>query len=121
MLARSFLSATDLGISEVERDALIQTLGVLERGEAKMFDMQRFCHPCGTPACIWGWASHLSGGRAFTGLMFRVPDKKRDKLFELFDLGLSLSAANPRAAQAAIALANYLTTGEPRWAEALAS
>jgi len=32
MLARSFLPATDLGISEVERDALIATLFAFERG-----------------------------------------------------------------------------------------
>src|SRR5207302_1502235 len=65
MLARSFLSAVDLGISEVERDALIATLFAFERGEIDNFTMRHFREECGTPACICGWANHFSEGRAF--------------------------------------------------------
>src|SRR5215469_16957630 len=65
MLARAFLSARDLSIIEVERDALIATLFAFERGEIDNFTMRRFREECGTPACICGWANHFSEGRAF--------------------------------------------------------
>ena len=65
MLARSFLSAADLRISEIERDALIATLHAFEREEIVSFSMRNFREDCGTPACICGWANHLSEGRAF--------------------------------------------------------
>src|SRR5215472_8002838 len=48
MLARSFLSASDLGISEVEREALITTLFAFERGEIVNFTMRHFRETCGT-------------------------------------------------------------------------
>src|ERR1700676_300826 len=47
MLARSFLSARDLGISEVERDALVATLLAFERGEIVNFTMRHFRETCG--------------------------------------------------------------------------
>jgi hypothetical protein len=125
MLARSFLPAGDLGISDIERDALITTLYAFERGEIDNFTMRRFREDCGTPACICGWANHFSDGRAFTevstmpGLLAvkRLHRRLPKELQYLFDIqGLPLRAA-ATPAQAAAALSNYLTLGEPRWDE----
>jgi hypothetical protein len=125
MLARSFLSARDLGISDVERDALIATLFAFERGEIENFTMRHFRETCGTPACICGWANHFSEGRAFaevSSLSGTLAAKKLHarlpkQLQYLFDIqGLpQQSGATP--SQAAAALSNYLTLGEPRWDE----
>jgi hypothetical protein len=125
MLARSFLSATDLGISEVERDALIATLFAFERGEIQSFTMRHFREECGTPSCICGWANHFSEGRAFaevTSMSGLVATKKLygrlpKQLQYLFDIqGLPQQGAATQA-QATAALSNYLTFGEPRWDE----
>lgn len=148
MLAQSFLRPEALGISEKEHRALVKVLGMLDRGELKFGKGYRraalfsevFARPkkpqafqmalvaseteCGTACCIIGWARILS---------------KDERMFarrlssELKDLcGLdsgecpsparwNYGNANIEPAQAAIALRNYLTTGEPRWDEALAS
>jgi len=125
MLARSFLSATDLGISEVEREALITTLFAFERGEIINFTMRHFRETCGTPACICGWANYFSGGQAFaevstmSGVLAtkRLHGRLPKQLQYLFDIqGFpEQTAATPT--QAGAALANYLTRGEPRWEE----
>jgi hypothetical protein len=125
MLARSFLSAGDLGISEVERDALIATLFAFERGEVENFTMRYFRQACGTPACICGWANHFSEGRAFAEVS-SVPDMLAVKrlyarlpkqLQYLFDIRGLPEQAGATQAQATAALSNYLTFGEPRWDE----
>ena len=129
MLARSFLSAKDLGISEIERDALIATLFSFERGEIEHFTMRHFRAECGTPACICGWANHLSEGRAFAevstmsgvlavkSLHGRLPRQ----LQYLFDIQGLPEQAGATQAQATAALSNYLTFGEPRWNEVTCS
>jgi hypothetical protein len=125
MLARSFLSAADLGILEVERDALIATLFAFERDEIENFTMRHFRGSCGTPACICGWANYISAGRAFaevssmsgTLAVRRLCGRLPKQLQYLFDIqGLPEQAAATQA-QAAAALSNYLTFGEPRWEE----
>lgn len=89
MLARSFLTAADLGIPEAWRDALITTLYAFERGEIpeEKFDMTSVVHVegpyCGTPACILGWASHLSNG-AFGDVRNQFPDGVPSDLEALF-------------------------------------
>jgi hypothetical protein len=128
MLARSFLSATDLGISEVEREALIATLLAFERGEIDNFTMRHFRETCGTPACICGWANHFSGGRAFaevstmSGVLATKQLHRRlpKRLQYLFDIQGFPEQAAATQTQAAAALANYLTCGEPRWDEVTA-
>jgi hypothetical protein len=125
MLARSFLSAVDLGISEVERDALIATLFAFERGEIKHFTMRHFRENCGTPACICGWANHFSEGRAFAEVSSlsgalatkRLYSRLPKQLQYLFDIQGLPQQTGATQAQAAAALANYLTLGEPRWDE----
>ncbi len=128
MLTRSFLAATDLGISEVEREALIATLFAFERDEVDHFSMRHFRATCGTPACICGWANHLSGGAAFPevsnmsgvlavkSLYARLPQQ----LQYLFDIQGLPQQSGATQAHAAAALSNYLTFGEPRCAEVTA-
>ncbi len=125
MLARSFLSAADLGISEIERDALVATLFAFERDEIENFTMRHFRESCGTPACICGWANFISGGRAFaevstmsgTLAVRRLYGRLPQQLQYLFDIQGLPQQAGATQAQAAAALSNYLTFGEPRWDE----
>ena len=137
MLANSFMAPTALGISDVEFDALVKVLGMLERGEIPddQFTMRRVQHPCQTPACLCGWANHVSAGRAFpldehsrrTLFMRTTTHRPRwnefpRRVLDLFGYGGRATdpvyAATP--SQAAIALRSFLTHGEARWAEALA-
>jgi hypothetical protein len=138
MLANNFRTPSALGISDVEFESLVKVLGMLERGEIpdEQFTMRRVQHPCRTPACLCGWANHVSAGRAFP-----LQPQSRPRMFafantevygprwrelpkpilQLFGFGGRptdpIYAAT--TSQAAIALRNFLTHGEPRWAEAL--
>jgi hypothetical protein len=136
MLANNFMPPSALGLSDVEFESLVKLLGMLERGEVPddQFTMRRVQHPCRTPACLCGWANHLSGGRAFpleakAGLTvfssttyaprWREMSPRLQNLFAYGGRAIDpVYAATP--SQAAIALRNFLTDGEPRWAEALA-
>lgn len=136
MLANNFLPSSALGLSDVEFESLVKVLGMLERREISddQFTMRRVQHPCRTPACICGWANHVSAGRAFPlyekpgATIFSNPTYRprwRDMPRPLRDLfGYDGRATDPvytaTPSQAAIALRNFLTQGEPRWAEALA-
>jgi len=131
MLAQNFKTATDLGITEDEVLALIQVLGMLERGEIseKHFWMARFWSECGTVGCLCGWANYVSNGAAFpevnpdhTAATIETALRKRLPLaaLALFASDGRTSAGDAKPAHGAIALRNYLTTGEARWAEALA-
>jgi hypothetical protein len=125
MLARSFLSATDLGISDAERDALVATLFAFERGEIQNFTMRHLRETCGTPSCICGWANYYSGGQAFvevssmspTLAVKRLHARLPKQLQYLFDIQGIPSQSGATQVQAAAALSNYLTFGEPRWDE----
>lgn len=128
MLAQNFKTAKELGLADVEVEALITVLRMLERGEIgrQEFHMGHFQHECRTPACICGWAHHISCGRAFPELaahcgpmiLYRRFSEPTIALFRLTAARGSGGDITP--AQAAIALRNYLTYGEPRWAEATA-
>lgn len=125
MLARSFLPATDLGISDIERGALIATLLAFERDEIEHFSMRHFRATCGTPACICGWANHLSEGRAFPEVSSMSGERAVKVLYRrlprplrsLFDIQGLPQQAGATQAQAAAALSNFLTLGEPCWEE----
>jgi hypothetical protein len=135
MLANNFMPPSALGLSDVEFESLVKLLGMLERGEVPddQFTMRRVQHPCRTPACLCGCANHLSGGRAFpleekpgatifSGTTYAPRWREMaPRLQSLFAYGGRATdpvyAATP--SQAAIALRNFLTEGEPRWAEAL--
>jgi hypothetical protein len=129
VLAQNFKTAQELGLADVEHAALITVLRMLERGDiaAAEFHMGHFRHECRTPACICGWAYHVSGGRAFPELtaqcgpvlLYRRVSKSLTELFRLTAARGSGGEISP--GQAAIALRNYLTHGEPRWDEATAA
>lgn len=122
MLARNFLSATDLNIDPDEHQALIAVLGKFERGELvhqpQYYDItDKFGEPCGfnmarwqcgTVMCIGGWAEYINGGRF---------DHKNYCLTESYKLYypniLDYSRITPT--QACAALTNYLTTGNADW------
>lgn len=138
MLAQSFKSAADLGLTTDEQGALIKVLGMLEREEIAYRERGgRMLHPwertqpvgfnmyhffgesdCGTIACIAGWAIHI--GKLDRGLIdkrFVLP-----ALADLFDPYDSIGAGRTHTitpAQAATALRSYLTTGSANWAEAI--
>lgn len=135
MLAQNFRTAAELGLTDKQLEALIKVLGVLERQEtfyvpnARGLDEGPAPTPvgfnmewvfgqsdCGTTACILGWAMHFAGENSFDGVM-------PGKLLELFlyqtPTPSKSEAWRATPAQAAIAIRNYLTFGEPRWHEAL--
>jgi hypothetical protein len=137
MLANNFMTPSALGLSEVEFQSLVKVLGMLERREIPedQFTMRRVQHPCRTPACLCGWANHVSSGRAFPPApprrtFFGSDESYRPRWSDLprpvLDLfGVGGGPADPvyaaTTAQAAIALRSFLTRGEARWPEALAT
>lgn len=133
MLAQNFKTPADLKITNAEFDALRKVLGMLERDEVPhappplafknvpasepvYFNMDSWSAPssCGTVCCIGGLAEMV--GNLGLGSLTR---DKRPALAPLFYPKCSDHLITP--SQAAIALRNYLTTGEPRWAEAIAA
>jgi hypothetical protein len=138
MLAQNFKSAADLGLTDQEHSALITTLGMMERGEIKFFDVRmddaldrrgkEFSglfnlsmwadeFSCETVACIGGTAE----------LVGKLPrdsiNDKCDILSDLYELCYpkgNIEYEKVTVEQAAKALRSYLTTGKANWAEALA-
>lgn len=144
MLAQSFQSAADLGITDVQHQALVTVLGMLERGElaygkypiAKMFRGSNEFNmaatldessDCGSIGCICGWAHIVSGREAFADFFSASVDTEERslqampgglrRLFRFGDGLGSLYAIQPE--QAATALRSYLTTGDAKWHEAV--
>lgn len=88
MLAQTFKTATELGITEAERGALIEVLENMKCGNIySRHDMPDECRvkhattpkihmesffthntECGTVGCLAGWANIVSGGEAFPEL-----------------------------------------------------
>lgn len=120
MLAQNFKTPADLEITDAEFDALTKVLGMLERGEitAHQFNMAEWGH-CGSVHCIGGWAQTINQSN------FKKPNRPKE-LERLFYPSIVVVEGKPfngylaTVPQAAIALRNYLTHGEPRWAEAFA-
>lgn len=140
MLAQSFQSATDLEISEMQKDALVKTLKLLETDAVEhstAFDFDRCDHEhtrqafsgqfnmrywaesgeCGTIACIGGTAELITGVRF--GLTW-VGNDRLANLFQPQTLPLETWSAITTE-QAARALRSYLTTGDAKWAEAVSA
>lgn len=130
MLAQNFKSATDLGISDVEQGALINVLGMLERGELVKtdhmkptihngFNMSRISRKteCGTVGCILGWCRFLGGIKLFADNYgcTEAPPRALDLFMFNDDRRHRVTLE-----QAATALRSYLSTGDANWAEALA-
>jgi hypothetical protein len=135
MLAQNFKTHIELGLSEIEHKSLVKVLGMLERGEipAEQFHMATtggdmkgnwWVDPnaeCGSPACICGWARHVSGvsPRIFDGSTEKGWGKYQIGLRNLFQMAGDCSDGGPvdmdSTEEAAIALRAYLTTGRPVW------
>lgn len=132
MLAQNLKTAAELGLIDSEYRALIATLHAFERGEVAGIDMSLYRHNCGSPSCICGWAYHLSAGAAFPELAkvrdlaghqevnCALGERLPNEVQKLFGLSGSLCLDGATPETAAIALRTYLSTGEARWAEALA-
>lgn len=124
MLMQNFKAATDLGITEIEIEALIKVLGMLERQEIpeELFDMETVGEPeCGTAGCILGWTRtvNMSAYDLLDERWWDSPSNSAlDALFSPIRHGPPAHDATP--SQAAVALRSYLTTGDSNWAEALA-
>ncbi len=132
MLAQSFKTPEDLGLRDIEFNSLVTVLGMLEREELEFFDHDKRvfheltkCVPtpkffsmaywsaltsCGSVCCIGGTAEVI--GR------FKFSDETPE-LFRLLYGPFGALSHEITPAQAAVALRNYLTYGEPRWGEAL--
>lgn len=100
----------DLGIEPAEHDALVNVLGMLERGEITDAEIDSSAWP----TCCVGWARRVGGKHLF-------PKPYREWPKGLHDLvgGTGLGRDCRNAAEQARVLRNYLTTGEPRWDTAL--
>lgn len=141
MLAQNFKTAEELGIEQKHLDALVKVLGLLERGELKHtnweeartgtgqlkftghFNMNAWAAnaECGTIACIGGTAE-LIGGFCFEVDLLNTASgrAKTEKLYSLFypsREGGDYFYEDITTEQAATALRNYLTTGQPKWSE----
>lgn len=141
MLMQNLKTAAELGITDAEFDALYKVLGMLEREELKympattgdvppeynnfvpeFFNMAltHTQNSCGSACCILGWARHVAGDRT----LFHGRTPANSDLFRMaHDAGLSIYPGKFSNEilpdEAAIALRNYLTFGEARWAEVL--
>jgi len=144
MLARTYLSAEALQISESQKAALIKVLGALERDELSPvqlffderdeqtiypengFNMGRWGDEddmvglgCGTVCCIGGWAEKFDGRPIFSGGVDGEFDVWPAELDELFYpgaySGFEYDYATITVAQAIRALSNFLTVGQPFW------
>jgi hypothetical protein len=112
MLAQNFMTAEALGMLEREEFKFIaadqnpQPLGfnmgqVERRGE------------CGTVCCIAGWACQFTDG-AFRG---PIGPSEQSRSFAQLIMPSGVMWSRVSVPQAANALRNYLTLGQPRWDE----
>jgi hypothetical protein len=124
MLAQNFMTATDLGITDPELDALIKVLGMLERGEIpeEKFRMHTVGRPeCGSAGCLLGWMKTVDHSAGVSLEIKWCSSHRFDQIFSpnppIFFQRICREATT---ATAAIALRSYLSTGKANWAEALA-
>lgn len=138
MLAQNFKPAADLGITDSDHDALIKLLAILERGEVRhveikdgtcvdpageftgAFNMANIytAGDCGTAACMAGTCDWLLGTKFAPG---GYPADWPETLHDLFcpDAIEEKDWNTITVPQAASALRNYLTLGQPCWDEVL--
>jgi hypothetical protein len=132
MLAANFLTADELGLSELYRDALIHVLAMFERGEFvhvsdddygdyggnygfNMLTYEEETDACGTICCIAGWSDRLFNTN-FVGRHCCLPPNLPEELLLLFSGPISERDADASTvADAAARLRTYLTTGIGSW------
>jgi len=140
MLAKTYLTAKELGLTEIERDALIQVLEAIDSGKiavvsnfARLIGHEQFLHmgnwriiiedenccPCATVACIAGWGFELSGGKAFqfVGSFGHGGGMYMKQHPDLRDLFLPSEEIMKLAGRVEVrhALFSYLSTGKADW------
>jgi len=130
MLAQNLKTPADLGMDKKFHSTLVQILGMLERGELvharaldpipNGFNMTQIRNEseCGTVLCIAGWVNKLAHDAKAPG----NPNSQHDLAYGrlIMPPGWSGSGHEITCDQGAIALRNYLTSGEARWEEVLA-
>jgi len=110
MLARTFKTATELGLLECEYEALHEVLLRLEDGSIPLSNVNMSVFHCGTTHCLAGWA-HVIDGNAF-------PETRGTRALEKLghrlpiELSCVFSEALASGAQARYLLRHYLQTGE---------
>lgn len=112
-----FMTAAQLGINKAQYRALIKTLGRFERGEIPplLFTMRHTGSPeCGTTGCICGWAREGNCALFFDW----ANHPKLCRLFAPNAYG-NHPAWGATVPQAASAIRNFLTTGNPMWDEVM--
>ncbi len=140
MLAQNFKSATDLGLNEKQHAALVTTLGMLERGDLAYsdecdadagwsgkppshFNMGAWSIEarCGTVCCIGGTAEAVGNLKIkeLWDLAEQLGSVGKRHLYDLFFVPMYDDYETIAVDKAARALRNFLTHGEPRWAEVL--
>jgi hypothetical protein len=133
MLAQSFMTASELGITEPQRMALQKTLVLLETGKlvhTKLpllfkFNAEKYSGhfnmggwrretECGSVCCIGGTAELIGNVR------FNERAPALETLFYPSSDGTKLqNYESITAEQAARALRSYLTTGDAKWSDAV--
>lgn len=102
---------------------LIEQQPHTEIGAASGFNMEDFTHPCGTPACIAGWAAFMfdkefEPGKTtmkyseHAGMLLGLDYRKAADLF-LLTPGIGLEEITP--AHAATTLRHLAETGDVEW------
>lgn len=139
MLAQNFKTPAELGLTDDDFNSHVQVLGMLERQEmphahdcfspppGQSFNMALAFSKtrCGTVGCIYGWSKFFQGEPVSCVHTTGMTKARADLYCPEFEwVGPNPNILTLReqitTAQAAIALRNYLTHGEPRWEEALA-
>lgn len=129
MLAQNFKTPAELRMTDADFAAHLRFLGMLEREEISHknilffkgdgFNMALAWAPnpkCGTVGCIYGWTQWMQGKT-----VDRIPGALPEARHDLYCPRPPIRRHEITTAQAAIALRNYLTFGEARWSEAIAS
>jgi len=149
MLAQSFKTAEELGLTTDQVEGLIKTLKVLETDKTQhqplrefsgvfFFDTEQYRFDglfnmavwagdqpeCGTIRCIGGTAEALMGKKLFD-LVSIGRNENQEELYDLFCPKARHLQGRPNwseitPSQAATALRSYLTTGQANWDAALA-
>jgi hypothetical protein len=137
MLSQNFKTAAELKLTDAEFAAAITLLGMLERDEIPHEPHTPYCiekpkqgekpnkfnmnlvygsYLCDTTACFCGWIEYLAKSAPLSLANKVVSAGVRDGRFELM---YAATRSDITTSEAAIALRNFLTFGEPRWSEAL--
>ena len=107
-----YRSAEALGIEQWEHDGLVALIGPLSRGELTLH-MSPTVSNCGTAACIGGWVALRSGIKYFpvTEYVLSALGRQLEALYYPWNT----KGFGATAPQAARAIVNFLTLGDPRW------